>query len=399
MLCRISKGARATALGRSALTALTLAAAAAVLCACTVAPGMRMERDASTTPAGAAPNGSAIASAHGATRADTGSASGVLIREIDAALLAQIRDGAAGESAAGLFSASRPYTLGVGDVLQVTVWDHPELAVAQGAPAQTQVRPADAPAGFVVDDSGCIQFPYAGSVRVAGLKADEARDLLARRLSNVFRNPQVTVRVASFRSAQIYVDGEVHAPGVQPINDIPMTLYEAVSRAGGFTANADQSRMVLVRDGRSYPVNLSQLFEQQQNPAKIVLKAGDMLRVVSRDENGVYVMGEINHPATAVPMRNGRLSLSDAVSQAGSLNQTTADAAQMYVIRGALSGTPSVYHLDASSPVAMLLANQFELQPKDVVYVDATGLARFSRVLNQLLPMINTGLTAAVVGK
>jgi polysaccharide export outer membrane protein len=47
----------------------------------------------------------------------------------------------------------------------------------------------------------------------------------------------------------------------------------------------------------------------------------------------------------------------------------------------------------------MLLANQFELQPKDVVYVDATGLARFSRVLNQLLPMINTGLTAAVVGK
>jgi polysaccharide export outer membrane protein len=71
----------------------------------------------------------------------------------------------------------------------------------------------------------------------------------------------------------------------------------------------------------------------------------------------------------------------------------------MYVIRGALSGTPSVYHLDARSPVAMLLANQFELQPKDVVYVDATGLARFSRVLNQLLPMINTGLTAAVVGK
>jgi polysaccharide biosynthesis/export protein len=91
--------------------------------------------------------------------------------------------------------------------------------------------------------------------------------------------------------------------------------------------------------------------------------------------------------------------LSDAVSQAGSVNQTTADAAQMYVIRGALSGTPSVYHLDASSPVAMLFANQFELQPKDVVYVDATGLARFSRVLNQLLPMINTGLTAAVVGK
>src|ERR1700753_1726696 len=106
-------------------------------------------------------------------------------------------------------------------------------------------------------------------------------------------------------------------------------------------------------------------------------------------------MGEITHPATAVPMRSGRLTLSDAVSQAGSLNQTSADAAQMYVIRGALSGTPSAYHPDASSPAGMLLPNQVELQQKDVVYVDATGLARFSRVLNQLLPMINTGLTAA----
>jgi polysaccharide export outer membrane protein len=351
---------------------------------------MRMARDAS-----AVSNGTGVA----ATRADAGSASGVPIHEIDAALLAQMRDGAADPFAPDLFSTTRPYTLGVGDVLQITVWDHPELAAAQGAPTQTQVRAADAPAGFVVDDSGSIQFPYAGSVRVAGLKPDEARDLLARRLANVFRNPQVTVRVASFRSMQVYVDGEVHAPGVQPINDIPMTLYEAVSRAGGFTAGADQSRMVLVRDGRSYPVNLSRLFERQKNPAKIVLRDGDLLRVVSRDENGVYVMGEINHPATAIPMRNGRLTLSDALSQAGSLNQTTADATQMYVIRDALSGTPSVYHLDARSPVAMVLANQFELQPKDVVYVDSTGLARFSRVLSQLLPAINAGLTAAVVGK
>ncbi|MFC0577824.1 polysaccharide biosynthesis/export family protein [Paraburkholderia solisilvae] len=361
-----------------------------VLCACSVAPGMRMQRDK------AAPQGAADVTA---TRADAGSASGVPIHEIDAALVEQMRAGAADAIAPALFSTARPYTLGAGDVLQITVWDHPELAAAQGAQTQAQVRAADAPAGFVVDDSGGIQFPYAGSVHVAGLKTDEARDLLARRLASVFRNPQVTVRVASFRSAQVYVDGEVHAPGVQPINDIPMTLYEAVSRAGGFTAAADQSRMVLVRDGRSYPVNLSQLFEQQKNPAKIVLKDGDLLRIVSRDENGVFVMGEINHPATAVPMKTGRLTLSDALSQAGSVNQTSADAAHMYVIRGALSGTPSVYHLDASSPVAMLLANQFELQPKDVVYVDSTGLARFSRVLTQLLPMINTGLTAAVVGK
>jgi polysaccharide export outer membrane protein len=47
----------------------------------------------------------------------------------------------------------------------------------------------------------------------------------------------------------------------------------------------------------------------------------------------------------------------------------------------------------------MLLANQFELEPKDVVYLDSGGLVRFSRVLNLLLPLINAGLTGAIVTK
>jgi polysaccharide biosynthesis/export protein len=69
------------------------------------------------------------------------------------------------------------------------------------------------------------------------------------------------------------------------------------------------------------------------------------------------------------------------------------------VIRGGPGLKPQVYHLDATSPVSMLLANQFELEPKDIVYLDAGGLVRFSRVLNLLLPLVNAGLTAAVVTK
>jgi polysaccharide export outer membrane protein len=213
----------------------------------------------------------------------------------------------------------------------------------------------------------------------------------------VYREPQLTVRVTSYRARQVYLDGEVRTPGAQPINDIPMTLYEAVNRAGGFSASADQSRMVLVRNGVSHRLNLSQMLANQQDPSRIILKGGDVLRVQARDESGVFVMGEINKPATAIPMRNGRLTLSDALSQAGSLNMASSNAAKLYVIRGATEGQPHVYRLDASSPVAMLLANQFELEPQDVLYVDATGLARFSRILTQLLPAINAGLTAAAL--
>jgi polysaccharide export outer membrane protein len=136
-----------------------------------------------------------------------------------------------------------------------------------------------------------------------------------------------------------------------------------------------------------------------RTPSDIVLKPGDSLRVDSRDENGIYVMGEVNKPATVLPMKNGKLTLSDAISQAGSLNQETSNPKETYVIRNGQSDKPEIYKLDARSPVSMLLANNFELQPKDVVYIDNSGLVRFSRVLNLLLPAINAGLTAAIVTK
>jgi len=135
------------------------------------------------------------------------------------------------------------------------------------------------------------------------------------------------------------------------------------------------------------------------SPSRLYLQAGDSLRVVPRDENDVYVMGEVNKPISAIPRRTGRMTLADALSQAGSVNSATADAAQMFVIRGSLAATPQVFHLDGRSPVAMLLAEDFELQPKDVVYVDGSGLVRFNRVLSLLMPLVNAGLTAGVLAK
>ncbi|WP_408465804.1 polysaccharide biosynthesis/export family protein [Paraburkholderia fungorum] len=360
----------------------------AALCACTVAPGMRMRQPASlplesgTTP-----------------KEDT--QLNVPITDINLGLIARLREDArtSQQDWPGLMAAPAAYSVGPGDVLQITVWDHPELAAALGPQTQTGTRTADAPAGFVVDQDGTLQFPYVGRVRVAGLQTEAIQALLQKTLGKTFQVPQVTVRIASFRAKQVFIEGEVHTPGTQPINDIPMTLYDAISRAGGLAPTADQSRIALVRNGVRHEINLTAMTEHGQSPSRIVLQNGDLLRIPARDDFGVFVMGEVNKPVTALPMRSGKLTLSDALSQAGSLSSTSADAAQLYVIRGNESAAPHVFHLDASSPVAMVLANQFDLQPKDIVYVDGNGLVRFSRVLSLLLPAINAGLTAAIITK
>lgn len=296
------------------------------------------------------------------------------------------------------------YRIGRGDVLQITVWDHPELAAALGQSMETTRAPDPAP-GFVVDDEGNIHFPYAGSIKAVGRTTEDIQKRVRDALKKTFKDPEVTVRVASFRAGQIYIDGEVHTPGDLQINDIPMSLAEAVSRAGGFTSNADESRVDLTRNGKTIRIDLPKLIRSGHNPSDILLKPHDIVRIAARDENGVYVMGEVNRPATITPMKDGRLTLSEAISQAGSLNPNTAEAKQLYVIRGydVSHDTPAanfqVYHLDATSPVSMLLANQFQLRSKDIVYVDNGALVKFNRVLNMLLPAINAGLTTAILTK
>jgi polysaccharide export outer membrane protein len=365
-------------------------ALAAMLSACALAPGQHMATPP-TLPATTADNG------------DVTSDMQIPVKQIDLALIREIRadqkNDTKVQSQLNLFAKPAGYKLGSGDVLQITVWDHPELAAAVGQPAQN-TKTSDAAPGFVVNSEGNIQFPYIDKpIRAAGKRAEEVQREIYTELSKVFVKPQVTVRVASFRAAQVYVDGDVRAPGAQTINDIPMTLTEAVSRAGGFAPTADQSRVTITRNGTAYPVNVAQMMKMGKSPADIMLQPGDMLHVDARDDNTVYVMGEVMKPQAVSPLRDGTLTLGEALTQAGQINQETSDAKQLFVLRQATGDSPVIYHLDARSPVSMLLANQFDLQSKDVVYVDNSGLVRANRVLNLLLPAINAGLTGAIVTK
>lgn len=304
-----------------------------------------------------------------------------------------------------LIGTAQPYVIGNGDMLSILVWDHPELNIAtasaqalSSSAAQTQApvsynSGAQTPAAFAVDHQGLIQFPYVGAIRLAGLTELEARDLLSKRLVKSIKRPDVTLRVMAYRSKKIYVDGDVKSPGNQIIDDLPMTLLEGISRAGGFLPTSDQGNIVVFRKGVSYPVDLPSLVSMGINPGRIMLADGDVVRVHARDERKVYVLGEVNAPK-ALPMVNGKLSLTQALGEAGGLNQLSSAAKQIYVVRNAAEVDPLVYNLDAASPVAMALADNFELRRNDVVFVDASGLARFNRLLNLILPTAATAATS-----
>lgn len=276
-----------------------------------------------------------------------------------------------------------PYRIGPQDILMVTVWDHPELTLPLG-----QYR-TDAATGMVVDEDGFLFYPYVGRVKVAGLTVVEARALLTAKLDDVLQRPQVDLKVLAYRSQKVFISGEIRNPAVYNITDIPFTLAEAVNRAGGFLPTADQSHVLVSRGDKTWSLDFLELMTRGNRIGQILLRDGDSVQVQNRDEEPVYLLGELRNPRS-VPTYHGKLSLAQALSDAGGINTTTAEARSIYVFRrGQAENAVEVFHLDAYNPVAMVLADRFALRPRDLVYVDAGPLVRWNRVVSLIVPTVS----------
>lgn len=297
-----------------------------------------------------------------------------------------------GQDVRSFFGEVKPYIIGSGDVLNIIIWDHPELNLlaAASSSATDTASLSSVGNGYNVSADGFIQFPLAGRLKLSGLTESQARDELSAKLRRYVKNPDITVRIQAYRSGRIYVEGEVRLPGLQAINDIPMTLPEAIGRAGGFSAAADRSTVAITRAGRTTLINLPLMTQLDVNQSSILLTGGDIVRVFSREDSKIYVLGEVLRPS-ALPLRNGRMTLSEALGESGGVSQVTGDPRQIFVLRNGGTGNAEIYHLDAQSPAAYALADGFELKARDVVFVDPTSLVRWNRVISLLLPSAQLG--------
>lgn len=278
------------------------------------------------------------------------------------------------------------YQVGTGDVLDVVVWDHPELTM----PAGSNRSPLES--GLRVQSDGTFFYPYVGQIRARGRTPEAIRMELASKLKQYIPSPQVEVRVVGYNSQTASVTGEVGKPSRIPLTSSSLTLLDAINEAGGLADTADARRVTVRRGGHSYVVDLQAFLDQGISSNNPVLRNGDVVAVPRAKKQEAYLLGQLvkNGP---LDLTRDEITLTEAVTSMGGLKEDRADARGIFVFRSSPVGI-TVYQLDTSNAAAYVVGTQFYLRPQDVVYVTTAPVAKWNRVISNLLPTLNTARAA-----
>ena len=274
------------------------------------------------------------------------------------------------------------YTLSPGDILSIQLWAYPDITpVSHTGVTNTQAAQA---AGFRIDQQGNVLFPLVGSVKAEGKTLQQFTQELQRKLAKYLKHPDALVRVISYESRNFSIIGNVTKSGQYYLNDQPTSLYTALGLAGGVNLNGDNTAIQLVRQGISYDLNILDLEKSGYSLHQLLIQHNDTIYVGTKESQKIYVMGE-SGKNQALIMREKGMNLSDVLGESLGLNPLSASAARIYILRTNKQQT-AVYHLNLTHLADFGLASQFRVYSNDIVYIDATGLTRWQRTVNQMLP-------------
>jgi len=250
--------------------------------------------------------------------------------------------------------------IGPGDLLDITVFDVPELVL--------KVR---------VDVSGCVSLAFIGDLKLAGMTVGDAQRLIARELvaRQLVKDPQVSIFIEEFATQGITVYGEVNTPGIYPLMG-PHHLYDVISAAGGLTLKSGRTVTVLHAGQRDHPEVVDLATESAgKNPlehANVPVYPGDTI-IVSK-AGMVYVLGEVNKPGAFLMEDNTSISVLKATAMAGGTTKLASLKGSM-ILRKSLAGTSQtripldkIYHGKASD---------LQLHAEDIVFIPLSNIKNY----------------------
>lgn len=291
--------------------------------------------------------------------------------------------GVDGPSATSNLSPAQRLTVAPGDSLKVRIYER----YAGNIFPTIQGQSADLGIQRVAAD-GTIKVPIVGVVKVGGLDLNQIERRIIQQLGDRVQEPEVIVEFDAPRTHSVLVAGDVKNPGrVSMLEDV-RSVVDAINRAGGplmATAGSSNQLQVVVR--RQGQVILTAQYSDLLAGGDIAVQKGD--EIVVRPNSRVFtVLGAVQKSGN-VEMSKQNTSLLEALGSVGGLSDQRANKTGVYVFRmGDLINNPTararVFRLDLFQPVSIFVAQQFPLQPRDVIYVTNAPLYEYDKVLTSI---------------
>jgi len=237
--------------------------------------------------------------------------------------------------------------LGVGDLVEMTVYGVPELA------AKTRVS-----------TNGDIYCPLIGYTHVAGLTVEQAQNLIETRLGEFVKNPHVSLFVTEYVSEGASVLGAVVRPGVYPVLG-QQHLFDLISAAGGLNEKAGRSLTVTHRSDPDKTITIDLTRNLKDNPdTNIQVYPGDT--IIVRKADIIYVVGDVAKPSGLL-MEGGKLTVLQAIALAGGTNRTAKMNSTKILHQG--SGGEMTETPVELKKILQAKAPDLALQPDDILVV------------------------------
>ncbi|MTH98918.1 polysaccharide biosynthesis/export family protein [Roseibium sp. RKSG952] len=296
--------------------------------------------------------------------------------------------------------------LGVGDVLQIGVWEAAPDGLFSSAAEGAGAIPA------TIDETGFIFVPYAGRVRAAGLTIEGLRESIQQKLIGKAVEPQVLVTLKQKLSKTAVVVGDVMKPGVYPLALKNTRLLDLVATAGGSREATYETVVTLKRGNRSATTRLEHLIEFPEN--NVLISPSDNI-LLSHRPRTFSTFGAVKGNEL-VPFRTQTVTMAEALATVGGLNDNKADATGIFLFRfedselvrrlqpeqaAFTSGrvqVPVVYRLNLRNANGFFLSRDFEMRDKDILFVSNHPTAELGKFLQIIAPLISNYSTVSNLG-
>ena len=259
--------------------------------------------------------------------------------------------------------------------------------------------------GQEVTRDGIIDVPVIGRVYAAGKTVRKLTDEITQRMLTLYKHPTVEVKVLEFNGHLASVTGEVTVPKRVPLGNQPVRVLDLIQLAGGVKETADLRNATLRRaDGSQVSLDLAALLLEGDDRYNVLIKSDDTLNIPGNHLNKVFVFGEAVRPRQQFMRQDGK-TVAEVLNEMDPNEITQSN--QLYVIRGAANDAAltaaaedaenagayasalthvDIFAINLDNLAGYAMADKFELQPRDIVYLSTSAITRWNRFISQLLP-------------